>query len=166
MIRKLSDWQQALESTLTQINALNTDLSMSNLTSFSLTADVINRYLDAKLVEFAPISRTGYHILRILTTNGGSMNQTKLSKIVYRTKHTITSSVDSLEKHGWVKRESVRGDRRVNNVTITIKGLDLIKNSTEERVEVAFVAMSCLGEREQRQLRLIIPKLRKHIMNL
>jgi len=94
------------------------------------------------------------------------MIQTELSKRVYRSRYTITKTVDMLEENDWVERQPVEGDRRVKNVTITTKGLDLIKNSMDGMLEMSQLAVSCLDERERRELRSINKKLREHVSNL
>jgi DNA-binding MarR family transcriptional regulator len=94
------------------------------------------------------------------------MIQTELSRRVFRSRYTITKTVDVLEEHGWVERKPVKGDRRVNNVTITIKGLDLIKESMDGMLEMSRLAVSCLDDTEKQELRTINRRLRDHVTKL
>ena len=166
MPQDIDHWKQTIESLVAEKNYHRSLYTQTIVTSFSSTANVIDTYLDIYFSQYAPLNRTGFHMLQILISAEGSMIQTELSKRVYRSRYTITKTVDMLEKNGWVERQSVEGDRRVNNVTITTKGLDLIKNSMDGMLEMSQLAVSCLDERERKELRLINKKLREHVSNL
>ncbi|MCK4791587.1 MAG: MarR family transcriptional regulator [Desulfobacteraceae bacterium] len=166
MIQDIDHWKQTIESLVAEKDYHRSLYTQTIVTSFSSTADVIDVYLDIYFNQYLPLNRTGFHMLQILISAGGSMIQTELSKRVYRSRYTITKTVDMLEKNGWVERQSVEGDRRVNNVTITTKGLELIKNSMDGMLQMSQLAVSCLDEKERKELRLINKKLREHVSNL
>jgi len=166
MVQDSEHWKQTIESLVTEKNYHRSLYTQTIVTSFSSTADVIDSYLDIYFSQYAPLNRTGFHMLQILISAGGSMIQTELSKRVYRSRYTITKTVDMLEGNGWVERKPVEGDRRVNNVTITTKGLELIKNSMDGMLEMSRLAVSCLDERERKELRAINKKLREHVASL
>jgi DNA-binding MarR family transcriptional regulator len=166
MVQDPEHWKQAIESLVAEKNYHRSLYTQTIVTSFSSTANVIDTYLDIYFSQYAPLNRTGFHMLQILISAGGSMIQTELSKRVYRSRYTITKTVDMLEENGWVQRKPVAGDRRVNNVTITTKGLDLIKNSMDGMLEMSQSAVSCLDERERMELRAINKKLREHVSGL
>jgi len=166
MLQDIDHWKQTIKSLVAEKNYHRSLYTQTIVTSFSSTANVIDTYLDIYFSQYAPLNRTGFHMLQILISAEGSMIQTELSKRVYRSRYTITKTVDMLEKNGWVERQSVEGDRRVNNVTITTKGLDLIKNSMDGMLEKSQLAVSCLDEIERKELRLINRKLREHVSNL
>lgn len=159
-------WKQVLESLVSEKNYHKSLFVQTIITSFSSTADVINSYLDIYFSQFSPLNRTGFHMLQILIGDGGSLTQTELSKRVYRSRYTVTKTVDLLEQNGWVKRQPIKGDRRMNNVAITTKGLDLIKNSMDGMLEMSQLAVSCLNEKERKELRSINKKLREHVSDL
>lgn len=166
MIQNIDDWKKTIDSLVAEKNYHRSLYTQTIITSFSSTADVIDTYLDMYFKQYAPLNRTGFHMLQILISAGGSMIQTELSKRVYRSRYTITITVDMLEKNGWVERKPVKGDRRVNNVTITTKGLELIKNSMDGMLEMSRLAVSCLNEKERQELRAINKKLREHVSSL
>jgi len=166
MIQDVDRWKQTIESLVAEKNYHKSLYTQTIVTSFSSTANVIDTYLDIYFRQYSPLNRTGFHMLQILISAGGSMIQTELSKRVYRSRYTITKTVDMLEENGWVERQPVEGDRRVKNVTITTKGLDLIKNSMDGMLEMSQLAVSCLDERERKELRSINKKLREHVSNL
>ena len=166
MIHDKVHWKQSIESLVTEKNYHRSLFTQTIITSFASAADVIDTYLDIYFSQYAPLNRTGFHMLQILITAGGSMIQTELSKRVYRSRYTITKTVDMLEQNGWVERQAVRGDRRMNNVTITTKGLDLVRNSMDGMLEMSRLAVSCLNEEERQELRSINKKLRAHVAEL
>jgi MarR family 2-MHQ and catechol resistance regulon transcriptional repressor len=166
MIQDIDHWKQTIESLVAEKNYHRSLYTQTIVTSFSSTANVIDTYLDIYFSQYSPLNRTGFHMLQILISAGGSMIQTELSKRVYRSRYTITKTVDMLEENGWVERQPIEGDRRVKNVTITSKGLDLIKNSMDGMLEMSQLAVSCLDERERKELRSINKKLREHVSNL
>jgi len=155
-----------LESLVAEKNYHRSLYTQTIVTSFSSTANVIDTYLDIYFSQYSPLNRTGFHMLQILISTQGSMIQTELSKRLYRSRYTVTKTVDMLERNGWVERQSVQGDRRMNNVTITTKGLDLVKNSMDGMLEMSQLAVSCLNETERQELRSINKKLREHVSNL
>jgi len=166
VLQDIDHWKQTIKSLVAGRNYHRSLYTQTIVNSFSSTANVIDTYLDIYFSQYAPLNRTGFHMLQILISAEGSMIQTELSKRVYRSRYTITKTVDMLEKNGWVERQSVEGDRRVNNVTITTKGLDFIKNSMDGMLEMSQLAVSCLDEREGKELRLINKKLREDVSNL
>ena len=133
--------------------------------SFSYTADVFNRYLDILLTK-RNSSRTRFGILHNLITHGGSMTPTEIAKRVFRSKHAVTRAIDVLEKDGLVRRGAVRGDRRLRKVSITREGLKLIAANMDDRREISQRAMSCLTQRQSEELRVILKRLRKHLLNM
>ncbi len=94
------------------------------------------------------------------------MIQTEISRRIFRSRYTITKTVDILEEHGWVERQAVQRDRRANNVTITIKGLELIGDIMDGMLEMSQMAVSCLSNEEKKALREINKKLREHVRGL
>jgi len=166
MIQDQEEWKQAIESLISEKKYHKSLFTQTIITSFSSTADVIDNYLDIYFRQYSPLNRTGFHMLQILISDGGSMIQTELSKRILRSRYTITKTVDVLEENGWVERRTVDGDRRVKNVTITARGLELIKNSMDGMLEMSRMAVSCLNERERKELRSINKELREHVTGL
>ena len=57
----------------------------------------------------------------------GPMCQHTLAEKLLRSGGNVTLVIDNLEKHGWVRRERQKDDRRVVKTRITLEGLDLLK---------------------------------------
>ena len=166
MAQDQDHWKQTIESLVAEKNYRRSLYTQTIVTSYSSTADVIDTYLDIYFSQYAPLNRTGFHMLQVLISAGGSMIQTELSTRVFRSKYTITKMVDMLEKNGWVERQPVPADRRAKDVVITTKGLALIRNSMNRMLKMSQLAVSCLDETERKQLRSINRKLREHVSNL
>jgi len=47
---------------------------------------------------------------------------TKISKLLFRGKSNLTTLIDRMERAGLVQRVPLEQDRRVSNITITLKG--------------------------------------------
>lgn len=161
-----NEFEHNIKSLREETNLHDPPLSQIIVTSASHTADVLNTYLDNYFIQFSPLNRTGFNVLQILIRNEGSMSQTELSKNVCRSRYTITKTVDLLEQNGWVERIQTGKDRRVNNVTITAGGLEIIKKSLAGLLAVSEQVISCLDEKERWELRNINRKLRGHISEL
>ena len=157
--------KKGVESLADDIRAQAKELRTDNLLSFIYTADILNRYLEIKLRKYGA-NRTQLNILHALITHGGSLRPTELSKRVFRSKHAITRAIDALEEEGLVRREGVSQDRRVKLVTITRKGLQLVKEFMPHRQETSFKVMSCLSEEEAQEFSIILRRLRKHVLSL
>ena len=134
--------------------------------SSSATGHVVDTYLDIYFEKYAPLNRTAFWMLQILISEGGRLNQTELGKRVFRSRYTITKTVDTLEEQGWVERQPVKGDRRARNVVISEKGLNLVRESMDGMYEMSQKILACLSDEEQKQLREINRKLRMHLTDL
>jgi DNA-binding MarR family transcriptional regulator len=166
MVNNTEHWKDTLESLIAEKNFHKSLFTQTIVSSFASTADVIDTYLDIYFSRYSPLNRTGFQMLQLLIGNGGSMIQTEISRRIFRSRYTITKTVDILEDNGWVERQSVQGDRRVNNVTITTKGLELIKDTMDGMLEMSKMAVSCLSDKEKKELRAINKKLREHVREL
>ena len=63
--------------------------------------------------------------------NQGALTQQNIAYIIQKDKNSVTQFIDNLEKKGLVVRSLDRGDRRVNNIVVTEKGLSM-RDSTKE----------------------------------
>lgn len=61
------------------------------------------------------------------------VNQTMIAKLLGKDKTTISRSLNSLEKKGFIKRESdIENDKRSNKIVLTSKGEDILEESFGE----------------------------------
>ena len=152
-----------IESVANELRQIASELRVDTFLSLVRTAEVLNRYLDIELSKYgANRARSG--ILNILIASGGTMRPTDLSRKLFRSKHTITRVVDSLERDGLVRREPIAEDRRLRRVTITKKGLEFVKERVFHRREISDKALSWLDEEQAQQLNSMLAHLRKHLL--
>lgn len=89
----------------------------------------------------------------------GPMCQHTLAEKLLRSGGNITLVVDNLEKHGWVRRERQKADRRKILIHLTAGGRQLISWVFPLHAKAIEKEMSCLDAREQEALRRICRKL-------
>lgn len=85
-------------------------------------------------------------------------NQQELAGRLRMTKGNIVGLIDRLSDRGWVEREQVPGDRRVNRVKITPSGLAFISAVLPEQAQVVEEMLSALDETEIERLRALLKK--------
>lgn len=128
-------------------------------------ADTLIRYVEIKLKR-SPVKRLQGMLLFALVRNGGRLTPTHLAKLMLRSKHSMTSIIDSLEKRGLVIREPRNSDCRVVCVRITGKGLDTVKRTITRSDNFAVQALDCLVPEEKRELIEKTEKVRKHLFSI
>jgi MarR family 2-MHQ and catechol resistance regulon transcriptional repressor len=89
----------------------------------------------------------------------GPMCQHTLAEKLLRSGGNVTLVIDNLEKHGWVRRERQKDDRRLVKVYLTPKGKRLIARVFPEHADAVTQEMSRLTPDEQETLRRICRKL-------
>jgi MarR family 2-MHQ and catechol resistance regulon transcriptional repressor len=89
----------------------------------------------------------------------GPMCQHTLAKKLLRSGGNITLVVDNLEKHGWVRRERQKDDRRMIVIHLTQPGRRLIERVFPDHAAAIERELSNLAPREQEDLRRICRKL-------
>jgi DNA-binding MarR family transcriptional regulator len=94
------------------------------------------------------------------------MTPTNISRRVYRSKHAITRALDVLEKDTLVERERESADRRLVNVRITRKGVQLVQKSLADLQQASAAAMAVLADNKVEDLKNMSRELRKHLLNL
>jgi DNA-binding MarR family transcriptional regulator len=85
-------------------------------------------------------------------------NQQELADRLRMTKGNLVGLIDRLTDRGWVEREQVPGDRRVNRVKITETGLSFIKSVLPEQALVVEGMFSGLNEAEIETIRMLLKK--------
>lgn len=91
----------------------------------------------------------------------GPMCQKTLGEKLLRSGGNITLVVDNLEKHGWVRRERQKEDRRMVTIRLTPRGQKLIAKVMPPHAEAVVKEMERLTPAEQEELRRICRKLGK-----
>ena len=89
----------------------------------AVAARSMKRSLEIKLSEYG-ITSSQYTVLEILWKHN-SLSLSDLGKLLYFDNPTITGIIDRMEEAKLVKRRRDKNDRRVIQVHLTEKGLDL-----------------------------------------
>lgn len=141
----------------------NDKTPLGTLFALIRTWQVIDRYLELELRKQGsnPIR---FAIMNALYRHGGRMTPTEISKLVFRSKNTITSVINTLERERFVQRESSKSDRRSSEVVITDKGWDKTNKITPVAQEISREILSCLDKEELDALGAILKTVRKSLL--
>src|SRR5690606_15252315 len=85
-------------------------------------------------------------------------NQQELADRLRMTKGNLVGLIDRLSDRGWVEREQVPGDRRVNRVKITAAGLEFIHIVLPEQAKVVQNMFAALKDDDVETLRRLLKK--------
>ena len=140
-------------------------LRMSSFIALLRFSDVLARY---STVEFTKHDSSAARTMLMdgLYLNGGSLSPTELAKYMFRTNHSITSMVDTLEKQGLVRREPNPLDRRSIKITLTPEGWQLMERMLPATYEISQKALDCLDDNEAEHLKEVLKRISKHLLEL
>ena len=99
----------------------------------------------------AKLSFSQFSVLEALY-NLGPMCQKDIATKILKSPRNITMVVDNLEKHNLVRRERNADDRRIMDVFLTDKGMELIEKIFPRHVEVLKDEMEILDNGELEEL--------------
>lgn len=105
----------------TEVNHLLTDVAANQTAA-------INALHKHQKMKITPLS-----LLYDIITHGGTSTQTELSDYFPYTKQAMTLALNYLEEQELVVREPDPSDRRIKNISITTKGLEVAAASMEIR---------------------------------
>ena len=158
--------QSKIDSLATILKGQHDNVNIYNFISFIDMADIVFKYLEQEYHKKIGLDRTKIQILDLLLVKGGTLTPTLLSLGVNRTRITITTALDNLEKQGLIKSSRVKKDRRLRLVTITEKGLEVLDKFLPLRQEIFAQAMRCFDPEEADNLRSMINRFRENILSL
>ena len=93
----------------------------------------------------------------------GEMNMTELAHTVLKQNANITRIVDKLEKNKFVKRKSVKGDRRAYKLSVTETGKELC-NTLVPIIKKNYIEMtSCLSKENEATTLQVLKDMIKHL---
>jgi len=123
-------------------------------------ADALDKYAGLE-VGTKGDSRTGLAVLQILIKHPEGISQQGIAKQTGRTKQLIVLAIDKLEEKGYVLRDSLSIDRRVNFIRITNTGIEHLNEVFPHTVAMCDQALSSLSDAEVEQLLPLTIKLTK-----
>jgi DNA-binding MarR family transcriptional regulator len=163
--------KKAVDSLAEDIRDQSNQLEINTFLSLLYTLDVTSRYVDMETAKHTMrlkgynLSRAGYYILDVLILNGGTLIPTEISKKIFRSKHTVTIIIDTLEKWGLVKREDAETDRRMKNISITEEGVDLVRKTSfsRGRKNISHQVLLPVDKKQMEMLNQTLKLIRKHV---
>ena len=146
-------------------------LSQDTFLSFVNIADLIDKYtsiMDEREHSRSLIRRISINVLNTLILNGGTLTPTAIGKKVVRPTHTVTRIIDTLEKHGLVERDLTDSkDRRLRKVTITGKGVDVVKwNIAVNKKRILEPVFLTLSNKQKSELEGILNNLSDRLLSI
>ncbi len=128
-------------------------------------ADTTNRFIEITTKK-DNISRLQGVAMYSLILQGGEMTPTQMAQKMFRSKHSMTKIIDSLEKEGLVVRDNSSKDRRVTCIKITQKGLDYAQMNVTKGKERAKQVMGSLTPAEMKQIVALTNKVGQRMTDL
>ncbi len=111
----------------------------------------------AALLQVRGLTVPQFEVLSTLSSTSCA-NQQELADRLHMTKGNLVGLIDRLTERGWVEREQVPGDRRVNRVKITEAGKTLIHAVLPEQATVVESMLSSLNVTEVETLGHLLKK--------
>jgi len=141
-------------------------LKVSALLSLLYTTDIINVHIRSYLKENRiPVSQDEINLLHQLVLNHGTMNHTEISRKILRSKYAVSRIINRLDRQAYITKAPPGIDHRKKEITITKKGLELVKNiATEGRVHISAEIFSEIEQKEIILFKEILKKIRKHLL--
>ena len=118
----------------------------------------VRRRLTADL-EREGLSGSGFSVLVVLATAGGTLELRALRNRLRTSKANATEIVGTLVARGLVVRSRLPHDRRAASVTLTDAGRELVDRLFPEHTERVAAAFSALDDHEKRSLAELCRKL-------
>lgn len=80
-----------------------------------------------RLARHYRLSDSVFWVLYLLGEARGPMTQTKLCSALFLSKQTVNSALKKLESRGYLRMESMSGDRRNKLLSLTARGEELLR---------------------------------------
>ena len=128
------------------------------------TANIVAKYAESKLIRQG-ITPTQHAVLNTLITAGHPLKLTDLSRRLFRSKNSLTTVIDHMERDGLVERQAVPGDRRAINIATTESGRTLLESNKQMSRELVYRSMACLDEAELATLNKLLQKIRSSMVD-
>jgi len=138
--------------TAREVLALDTFIKLVRATS------TVSARLHAPLLAEHGLTVSQFGVLETLL-HLGPMPQTRLCGKLLMSGSNLTTVIDNLERHGWVRRERDTADRRVQNVHLTATGRALIERLFPMHAARIADALGALTRDEQKELGRLCKKL-------
>jgi DNA-binding MarR family transcriptional regulator len=106
---------------------------------------------------------TAFNVLTILNGAGEPLLPSLIAERLIITRGTVTGVIDSLERHGLVRRTTHARDGRMRLIAITAEGSERALRVRGELHREEKRLLSCLTEPQQRQLLSMVARLQANL---
>ena len=130
---------------------------------FLQTFDAVSRYTETELLK-AGISYTQYSVLVLLDNTPVPLTLTELSRWMFRSKNSMTTVIDHMERDGLVQRVRDTKDRRAIRVVATEAGRDLFDRVRQPSRDLVYRIMSCFDHEDLSQFSELLQRIRRHTL--
>ena len=141
----------------------NEVLALNTLIKLNRSVNSLQAHLIPLIHKDFGITESQFAVLEALH-HLGPLSQGQLCQKILRSGSNVTTVVDNLERDGLVRRDRDEDDRRVQIVTLTDKGRDVIAEAFPAHVARVADVMSSLTPAEQEELGRICRKLGKSVL--
>ena len=162
----MKNLNEAMTKMAKELKRQHHQLTMNTFLSLLVCSDIIYHYLDSEREE-KEITSAGFNVLNTLILCNGSAFPTDISKRIFRSKHSVSKVIFTLENHGLVTIRPVGEDRRKRQVRITDKGIEVARKGTIYlRKRIGEDIFKILTDEETKLLNDILKRIRKHTLAL
>ena len=161
----MSDTKRKRNQLAGYVQYQNEELTLKSLLEFMKLSHLLDKYLDSRLGVYG-LNRTQRRIISFILSKNDFMTPTELSKLSLLTIDTINKSVDNLDKMGLTRSARAKEDRRVRQVTLTDKGIEMIEKILPLRYLTFSEIMSCFDQEEMEMFYSYIQRLQGQIDRL
>ena len=162
----MKNLNEAMTKMAKELKRQHHQLTMNTFLSLLVCSDIIYHYLDSEREE-KEITSAGFNVLNTLILCNGSAFPTEISKRLFRSKHSVSKVIFTLERHSLVTIRPVGEDRRKREVRITNKGIEVAKKGTVYlRKRIGKEILSILTDEETKLLHDILARIRRHTLTL
>jgi DNA-binding MarR family transcriptional regulator len=144
------------------MTTLKIDLIADNLISIH---PLLYKSISRPLKQQSPVTPGGMFVLGSLKRNG-TQSMSDIGKCLSMPKPHVTVIVDRLIEEGLVERQSDPADRRIVNILLTDKGLEVFENTKLEISENLKIKLSKLSSEEQEILADASQKVRQILISI
>ena len=109
-----------------------------------------NNEIYHRLARHYRLSDSVFWVLYLLGEARGPMTQTKLCSALFLSKQTVNSALKKLESRGYLRMESMSGDRRNKLLSLTDRGEELLRLAVEPTLAMEERAFLHLTPEERR----------------
>lgn len=147
----------------TKIIKMLDELKHITLPWIGKTAKMLDYCHTQKLKEHGfDLTKEQWILLKVLS-NHPDVTQNKLACLTNRDKTSMTRLIHTLEKKGLIARISARNDKRINQLQLTPKGLQMLNKAEQIFMQLVIQLQHGLSEQEIENLINVLKKIQDNI---